>query len=81
MAKVKITLVKSPISCPWRQKRTVEGLGLNGVSWGNDISDGGNQIRVAQWIMLYPSIMLIITVLAFIMLGEAVRNALDPKMR
>ncbi|MGW0333834.1 ABC transporter permease [Streptomyces sp. NPDC003011] len=57
------------------------GLGLNGVSWGNDISDGGNQIRVAQWIMLYPSIMLSITVLAFIMLGEAVRNALDPKMR
>ncbi|MFI9600707.1 ABC transporter permease [Streptomyces sp. NPDC004069] len=57
------------------------GLGLNGVSWGNDISDGGNQIRVAQHIMLYPSIMLIITVLAFIMLGEAVRNALDPKTR
>ncbi|MGP4013191.1 ABC transporter permease [Streptomyces sp. 4N124] len=57
------------------------GLGLSGVSWGNDISDGGNQIRVAQWIMLYPSIMLSITVLAFIMLGEAVRNALDPKMR
>ncbi|MEU1298306.1 ABC transporter permease [Streptomyces shenzhenensis] len=57
------------------------GLGLNGVSWGNDISDGGAQIRVAQWIMLYPSIMLSITVLAFIMLGEAVRNALDPKMR
>ncbi|MDN0195540.1 ABC transporter permease [Streptomyces sp. S.PNR 29] len=57
------------------------GLGLDGVSWGNDISDGGNQIRVAQYIMLYPSIMLSITVLAFIMLGEAVRNALDPKMR
>ncbi|MEU6006904.1 ABC transporter permease [Streptomyces sp. NPDC047453] len=57
------------------------GLGLNGVSWGNDISDGGNQIRVAQHIMLYPSIMLIITVLSFIMLGEAVRNALDPKTR
>ncbi|MFD9462848.1 ABC transporter permease [Streptomyces sp. NPDC060027] len=57
------------------------GLGLNGVSWGNDISDGGAQIRVAQWIMLYPSIMLITTVLAFIMLGEAVRNALDPKLR
>ena len=28
MAKVKITLVKSPISCTWRQRRTVEGLGL-----------------------------------------------------
>jgi oligopeptide transport system permease protein len=36
---------------------------------------------VAQWIMLYPSIMLSVTVLAFIMLGEAVRNALDPKTR
>jgi len=57
------------------------GLGLNGVSWGNDISDGGSSIRIAQWIMLYPSIMLTITVLAFIMLGEAVRNALDPKTR
>ncbi|MBC9726944.1 ABC transporter permease [Streptomyces sp. TRM68367] len=57
------------------------GLGLDGVSWGNDVSDGGNQIRVAKWIMLYPSILLSITVLAFIMLGEAVRNALDPKMR
>ncbi|MEU0071210.1 ABC transporter permease [Streptomyces sp. NPDC006332] len=57
------------------------GLGLSGVSWGNDISGGGNSIRVAKWIMLYPSIMLSITVLAFIMLGEAVRNALDPKMR
>lgn len=57
------------------------GLGLDGASWGNDISDGQNQIRVAQYIMLYPSIMLSITVLAFIMLGEAVRNALDPKQR
>jgi large subunit ribosomal protein L30 len=28
MAKVKITLVRSPISCSWRQKRTVESLGL-----------------------------------------------------
>ena len=28
MAKVKITLVRSPIGCPERQKRTVEGLGL-----------------------------------------------------
>ncbi|CAL9460393.1 ABC transporter permease [Streptomyces sp. NPDC090994] len=57
------------------------GLGLEGASWGNDISDGQNQIRVAAYIMLYPSIMLSITVLAFIMLGEAVRNALDPKQR
>ncbi|MFF2959460.1 ABC transporter permease [Streptomyces sp. NPDC057963] len=59
------------------------GLGLASptISWGIDISGGASQIRVAQHILLYPSIMLSITVLAFIMLGEAVRNALDPKMR
>jgi ABC-type dipeptide/oligopeptide/nickel transport system permease subunit len=59
------------------------GLGLSSptISWGIDISAGANQIRTAQHIMLYPSIMLSITVLAFIMLGDAVRNALDPKMR
>ncbi|MFI5763825.1 ABC transporter permease [Streptomyces sp. NPDC051563] len=59
------------------------GLGLASptISWGVDISAGASQIRVAQHILLYPSIMLSITVLAFIMLGEAVRNALDPKLR
>ncbi|AEN12179.1 MULTISPECIES: ABC transporter permease [unclassified Streptomyces] len=59
------------------------GLGLASptVSWGMDISGGASQIRVAQHILIYPSIMLSITVLAFIMLGEAVRNALDPKTR
>jgi oligopeptide transport system permease protein len=59
------------------------GLGLSAptISWGIDISDGANQIRTAQHILIYPSIMLSITVLAFIMLGDAVRNALDPKLR
>ncbi|MEU2230302.1 ABC transporter permease [Streptomyces vietnamensis] len=59
------------------------GLGLAAptVSWGVDISAGVTQIRVAPHILLWPSIMLSLTVLAFIMLGEAVRNALDPKLR
>ncbi|GAA2782842.1 ABC transporter permease [Streptomyces showdoensis] len=59
------------------------GLGLASptVSWGVDISTAVDQIRVSPHILLWPSIMLSITVLAFIMLGEAVRNALDPKMR
>ncbi|WP_432062113.1 ABC transporter permease [Streptomyces sp. S1] len=59
------------------------GLGLAAptVSWGVDISAGVQAIRTSQHILLYPSIMLSLTVLAFIMLGEAVRNALDPKLR
>jgi ABC-type dipeptide/oligopeptide/nickel transport system permease subunit len=59
------------------------GLGLASptVSWGVDVSAGVQAIRTSPHILLYPSIMLSITVLAFIMLGEAVRNALDPKLR
>lgn len=59
------------------------GLGLAAptVSWGVDISAGVAAIRTSPHILLYPSLMLSITVLAFIMLGEAVRNALDPKLR
>ncbi|MFF5974213.1 ABC transporter permease [Streptomyces sp. NPDC012769] len=59
------------------------GLGLAAptVSWGVDVSTAVDQIRVAPHVLLWPSIMLSITVLAFIMLGEAVRNALDPKLR
>lgn len=59
------------------------GLGFAAptVSWGVDISAGVSAIRTSPHILLWPSIMLSITVLAFIMLGEAVRNALDPKLR
>ncbi|MEU8527279.1 MULTISPECIES: ABC transporter permease [Streptomyces] len=59
------------------------GLGFAAptVSWGVDISAGVAAIRTSPHILLWPSIMLSLTVLAFIMLGEAVRNALDPKLR
>ena len=61
------------------------GLGLpsNVVSWGNDLSDAQNQVRsgthmVVMWV---PATALALTVLGFILLGEAVREALDPKAR
>lgn len=61
------------------------GLGLpsNVVSWGNDLSDAQNQVRsgthmVVMWV---PATALAMTVLGFILLGEAVREALDPKAR
>ncbi|NLU67331.1 ABC transporter permease [Streptomyces sp. HNM0574] len=61
------------------------GVGLQPptVSWGADISDAsqGMQFRNAPHILLYPAAALSITVLAFIMLGDAVRDALDPKLR
>ncbi|WP_093799241.1 ABC transporter permease [Streptomyces sp. Wb2n-11] len=57
------------------------GLAEPTVSWGVDISSGQEQLRNAAYVLIIPSIMVSITVLAFIMLGDAVRNALDPKLR
>ncbi|MCP3820755.1 ABC transporter permease [Streptomyces sp. A3M-1-3] len=57
------------------------GLAEPTVSWGVDISSGQEQLRNAAFVLIVPSVMVSITVLAFIMLGDAVRNALDPKLR
>ncbi|MFD4143408.1 ABC transporter permease [Streptomyces sp. NPDC058572] len=57
------------------------GLAEPTVSWGIDVSDGFQQIRNAPYVLIVPSVMVSITVLAFLMFGDAVRNALDPKMR
>ncbi|MEU1311166.1 ABC transporter permease [Streptomyces cinnamoneus] len=57
------------------------GLADPAISWGIDVSAGKDQLRNAPHVLLFPALMVSITVLAFIMLGDAVRNALDPKLR
>ena len=57
------------------------GLRPPAVSWGIDISAAANYIRNAPHMLLWPAGALAVTVLAFIMLGDAVRDALDPKLR
>lgn len=59
------------------------GIGLRdpAVSWGVMISDARNYIRVAPHLLLFPAGFLVVTVLSFVMLGDAVRDALDPKLR
>lgn len=57
------------------------GLPQSIMSWGNDIAGAQASIRTKPEIMLYPAVALSITVLSFIMLGDAVREALDPKSR
>ncbi|MBL3686134.1 ABC transporter permease [Leucobacter zeae] len=51
------------------------------ISWGNDISSAQRDLRNAPMTLIYPSLALAITVLGFVMLGEVVRDALDPKAR
>ncbi|GAA2935199.1 MULTISPECIES: ABC transporter permease [Streptomycetaceae] len=59
------------------------GVGLKppAVSWGIDISAASQYVRNAPHMLLWPAGALAVTVLAFIMLGDAVRDALDPKLR
>ena len=59
------------------------GIGMPGsvMSWGNDISAAQASIRTNPAVLLYPATALSITVLSFIMLGDALRDALDPKSR
>ncbi|MFJ8109723.1 ABC transporter permease [Streptomyces sp. NPDC096132] len=59
------------------------GVGLKPptVSWGIDISAASPYVRNAPHALLWPSGALALTVLAFIMLGDAIRDALDPRLR
>jgi oligopeptide transport system permease protein len=59
------------------------GIGLTppAVSWGVAISDALVAVRTYPHILLFPSLFLSLAVLAFIMLGDAVRDAFDPKSR
>jgi len=59
------------------------GVGLKGdaISWGIAISEATGYVRVAAGPLIWPSVFLAATVLAFIMLGDAVRDAFDPKLR
>lgn len=59
------------------------GIGLppNVVSWGGDISAAQASLRTQPMVLFYPAIALALTVLSFILMGDVVRDALDPKAR
>jgi peptide/nickel transport system permease protein len=59
------------------------GLGVQppGASWGNMINTGRGYLRQAPWVVFGPGAALFVTVLGLNFLGDAVRDALDPKLR
>lgn len=57
------------------------GLPPSVMSWGNDIGQAQTTLRTAPMALIYPSIALSLTVLAFILLGETISDALNPKAR
>jgi oligopeptide transport system permease protein len=59
------------------------GVGLRSpvVSWGVMISESQYFLRVSPFLLFFPAVFLVVAVLAFVMMGEAIREALDPKLR
>ena len=58
------------------------GVGVPGQtpSWGNMMAEGRNFVAVAFHIILYPGILLALTVLAINLLGDGLRDALEPRL-
>ena len=59
------------------------GLGITEPTptWGNMINSGQIVIREAPWLTFFPGLAIVLTVLAFNLLGDAIRDALDPAVR
>jgi len=51
------------------------------ATWGNILSDGKSYIFDAPWLFFFPGFAIVIVVLAFNLLGEGLREALNPKLR
>lgn len=49
-------------------------------SWGNIMAEGRAYVRIAFWILLFPGLCLAATVLAINMIGDGLRDTLDPKL-
>jgi len=59
------------------------GLGVQPPtpSWGNILIDGKANIEIAWWLSVFPGLAILVTVLAYNLLGEGLRDALDPRLR
>jgi peptide/nickel transport system permease protein len=50
-------------------------------SWGNILTEGRTYIFDAWWLTIFPGLAILVTVLSFNLLGEGLRDALDPRLR
>jgi ABC-type dipeptide/oligopeptide/nickel transport system permease subunit len=59
------------------------GLGVQPPTpaWGKMLSESLNYIDIAPWMMFFPGIAIVITVLGFVLLGDGLRDAFDPRLK
>jgi ABC-type dipeptide/oligopeptide/nickel transport system permease subunit len=59
------------------------GLGVQPPTpaWGKMLAESLDYIDIAPWMMVFPGLAIVITVLGFVLLGDGLRDAFDPKMK
>jgi len=59
------------------------GLGVQPptAAWGKMLAESLDYIDIAPWMMIFPGLAIVITVLGFVLLGDGLRDAFDPKLR
>jgi peptide/nickel transport system permease protein len=67
---------------------TESGLSFLGIgvqpphaTWGNILNEGKDAIEIGWWLSAYPGLAILVTVLSYNLLGEGIRDALDPRLR
>jgi peptide/nickel transport system permease protein len=51
------------------------------ATWGGLLTDGKAMIEVAPWLTVFPGLAIFVTTLAYNLLGQGIRDALDPRLR
>ncbi|THB63620.1 MAG: ABC transporter permease, partial [Desulfovibrio sp.] len=59
------------------------GLGVQppDPSWGNILMDGKSTLTIAPWLSIFPGLAILFTVLGYNLLGESLRDLLDPRLK
>jgi peptide/nickel transport system permease protein len=59
------------------------GLGVQAPtpSWGNILTMGKDNIEIAWWLSVFPGLAILVTVMSYNLLGEGIREAIDPRLR
>lgn len=57
------------------------GVQIPQAEWGSMINEGRSLMQTAPWIILYPGLVMLLAVMIFNLLGDTVRDLLDPKQK
>ncbi|HBI23364.1 MAG TPA: peptide ABC transporter permease, partial [Nitrospiraceae bacterium] len=59
------------------------GIGIQPptASWGNILTTGKDNIEIAWWLSVFPGLAILVTVLAYNLLGEGIRDSIDPRLK